>query len=263
MKFDNTYKQDVQIPIYITLTYGVNSLKLPVNPEQIKKIIPSNSITANIEGIGEVSIPQTPSLAEITLESFIWQQYISVPSFFYVEWLERWQKSKKPALLVVTRFNYSMLVTCEGFTHWINGGEEEDIYYELQLKEYRPYGAKKLNVKKTLLSSVTSLVSSIKEGADNLISNVPAVLYEIPRKSRDVSSKQAISNPYTTKKHDTLLTIAKKITGDSEKWKELYNENKTELDDSIMNKDEIPIGTKLNLPIEWVNNTSYNIVSIE
>lgn len=259
MKFDNTYKQDVEVPIYITLSYGVNSLKLPVNPEQIEKIIPSNSIVTNIEGIGEVSIPQTPSLAEITLESFFWQRYITFPSFFYVEWLERWQKSKKPALLVVTRFNYSMLVTCESFNHWIKGGEEDDIYYRLELKQYRPYGAKKLNTKKTVLSTL----SKIKEGADVLISNVPVVLYEIPRPSRDNSSKQQITNPYTTKKHETLITITKKITGDSEKWNELFDENKTELNDVIMEKDEIPIGTKLNLPIEWINNTSYNIVTKE
>jgi len=36
-------------------------------------------------------------------------------------------------------------VTCEHFNYEIRAGEESDVYYELRLKEYRPFGAKTIN----------------------------------------------------------------------------------------------------------------------
>ena len=191
-------------------------------------------------------------LAKITIESFFWQDKNYLPSAMYVNWLEKWQKSKKPATLIVTRLNYSMLVTCENFSHWINAGEEEDVYFTLDLQEYRPHGAKKLGLKtnKTLLENL----KNIKDLATS------PILFEIPRNTRDKTSKQTFTNPHITLKNETLSGISKNITGFSENWKDLYEENKKEIGDIFEEGTEIPEGTKLKLPDNWVNNSEYNIV---
>ena len=248
----NTYVQDSTIPIYIFLSYDFYTLKFPVNPESIKKEIPSNSHIEEVEGIGQVSTQKTPELARITIESFFWQDVNLLPSAMYVTWLERWQKSKKPANLIVTRLNYSMQVTCENFIHWINAGEEKDIYFSLELLEYRPHTAKKLNAKtnKTLLQGLKDL----KELTFN------PILIDTPRPSRNSSNKKSYSNPYTVQENETLLSITKKITGSTDDWKSLYDENKVELGDIYESESDISSGTKLKLPDNWVNNSSYNIV---
>lgn len=250
----NTYVQDELIPIYISLQYRHYFLKFPINPDNLTKDIPSNSTTADIEGIGEVSIPSTPKLATITIKSFFWHQNNLVPSALYVDWLERWQASKEPALLIVTRLNYSMKVTCESFKHWINAGEEKDVYFELNLKEYRPYGAKKLNVlqKPTFFESLRIVKNVLSEYAN-------VILIDIPRPIRDKIKKDKIQNPYITKEKDTLLSITILVTGSSDEWKLLYDNNVDILGDIITSDKEIPSGTKLNLPDKWVENESYLI----
>lgn len=253
----NTYVQDTAIPIYIILQYSFYALKFPVNPESIKKEIGSNSTTEEIEGIGQISVPKTPGLARITIESFFWQTNPNTygeltPSSMYVAWLERWQKSRKPAKLIVTRLNYSMEVTCESFSHWINAGEEKDIYFTLELLEYRPHGAKKLSV-----NTSASLLQKIKE-IESL--SFSPVLTDIPKPTRKSSSKKTFTNPYTVLENETLTTITKKITGSTDDWKSLYDDNKDALGNIFEEGLEIPAGTKLKLPDEWVNNDSYNIV---
>lgn len=262
----NTYVQDEKIPIYIILQYEMYSLQFPVNPESIKKDVASAANTEEVEGIGQISIPKTPELARISINSFFWQgqSYISAiqdkkwsgnnitPSSMYVEWLEQWQRSKKPANLIITRLNYSMKVTCENFSHWINAGEESDIYFSLDLLEYRPHGAKKLTGKKN-----SNLLEKLK--TINNLKAFPAV-YQIPRRTRDEITKPAITNPYTVKRGDTLLTITRKITNSSEEWKKLYDANKTELGDAFDFELSIKEGTKLTLPEEWTNSGFYQIV---
>ena len=253
------YKQDSFVPIYITFTYDKwKTLKVPINPEVLKKVIPSSSKTVNIVGLGEVSVPQTPKLAEMTIDSFFWQELSTlVPPALYVNWLEEWQKSEKPAFMVVTRFNFSMWVTCENFEHWINAGEEEDVYYTLSLKEYRHYGAKKIkgNTNSKLVNTINTVMNAVGKYAGY------AVCVDIPRPSR-TSNKESIYNPYTVRNGDTLSSISKKITGKTENWNDLYVQNKESLGETILS-DGLIAGTKLTLPDSWVNNSSYNIVTLE
>ena len=250
----NTYIQDETIPIYIVLQYSHYMLKFPINPDNLIKDIPSESETVEVEGLGEVSIPGKPKLATLSIKSFFWHQNNLVPASMYVAWLERWQASKKPANLIVTRLNYSMQVTCEHFNHWVNAGEEKDVYFQLDLKEYRPYGAKKLNLVKN-----KNLLQKLKD-VKNLI--VSPVLIEIPRPSRNATQKFEITNPYTSAKGDTLMKITRKITGSTDEWKLLYDRNAETLGNILMESSEIPSGTKLTLPDKWVENSTYNIKDI-
>ena len=227
------------VPIMIFLQYEKNLLKFQVNPEKIWKDIPSKGRTTNIEGLGEVNIPQSPSLATMSINSFFWQDRNYLPTELYVAWLEKWQKSKKPAKLIITRLNYSMYVTCERFFHEKRAGEEDDVYYELDLKEYRQYGAKRI-------STVES--KSIFDKFISMNIAVP-VLVDIPNESR-INSMKSLQNPYITKEGDTLSSIARKFTGTSSLWKKIYDANENVLGDIIGDFQEIPVGTSLIIPKE-------------
>ena len=281
----NTWVQDNIIPIYITLSYKgdymgknmPNLLKFPINPESLEIDRPSEAETVEIEGLGEVAIPSSPKLAKLTIKSFFWTtnpDAIELPAKLYVNWLEKWQRSKKPATLVVTRLNYIMPVICEDFKHWTNAGEEKDVYFELALQEYRPYGAKKLGVVKNknlldklkISQSLKDKASKIIDKATPIVSKVQEaleipVLVELPRPPRIGSGKQSVKNPYTVKLNETLMSITKKITGKTEEWRLLYEENKKDLGDVFTQEQKIKIGTKLMIPSKWLGESSHNVIS--
>lgn len=251
----SSYTQDETIPIWIMLNYNkIYTMKFPINPDNLTKEIPSNSQTVDIEGIGQVSVPTTPKLAKLTISSMFWHQNNLVPGDLYVMWLEKWQSSKQPANLVVTRLNYSMKVTCESFRHWINAGEEKDIYFELELQEYRPYGAKRVSQSNN--ATLRQKLQKIKN-----LATLP-VLMDIPRPNRDKINKESITNPYTTKKGETLSSITKKITGKTDDWESLYSENKETFAEIYAGGTELAENTKLTLPEAWVENTNYNITNV-
>ena len=229
----------MDIPVLIFLQYENNILKFQVNPESIGKDIQSKGRSVNIEGLGEVNAPQSPSLATMQIKSFFWQDKNLLPTALYVAWLEKWQKSKKPAKFIITRLNYSMYVTCERFFHEKRAGEEEDVYYELDLKEYRQYGAKRV-------STVES--KSIFDKFIALDLAVP-VLIDIPRPGRTNTMKTGV-NPYITKEGETLSSIARKVTGTSSLWKKIYDANEQVLGNIIGDFQEIPVGTSLTIPLE-------------
>lgn len=234
----DTYKQDETIPIYIILQYDIFLMKFPINPSELKMENVSESEEVEVEGVGKVAIPKRTGLAKIKIESFFWHQNNMVPGALYVKWLNLWRERGKPAKLIVTRFNYSMEVICENFTHSIKAGEEKDIYFILSLKEYRPYGAKKIKT---------------YEGRSE--KDVNAVLIDVPVPNRSSTRKKTYSNPYVVLKNESIMGITKKITGTSEKWNELYEMNKVKLGD-IFSDSELQEGTELILPSTWIESKS-------
>lgn len=243
----NTYAQDELIPIYIFLSYGHNTLKFPINPESLNPVIDSGSDTQEIVGLGEVSIPKSPKLATFSVKSFFWHKANLLPASLYVNWLKKWQQSRKPANFIVTRFNYSMSVTCERFSYDTRAGEEQDVYFELDLREYRPYGARRLNQATSL-----SLLQKAKELLKAADSATLPVLVEIPRPVRGSTNRETVGNIFqAVSGYTTLTAISRKLSGSSEGWKSLYDDNQGELGDIIGGGREIPEGTKLKVPSEW------------
>lgn len=251
----DTYVQDETIPIYIFLSYEKKTLKFPINPESLKVDTDSGSSSVEIEGLGEVSVTTTPKLSKISISSFFWQQKNLIPTSMYVNWLKQWQKSKKPAKLIVTRLNYSMQVTCESFSHEMKAGEERDVYFELSMREFRPYGAKTLKAEKN-----QTKLERIKEKLGIAANFAPPVLVEVPRPARGKSGAETIGNIFTTTTGITsICAISKKITGSTENWKKIYDENQYTLGDIFGNGEEIPVGTKIKVPSEYVSGNEKNI----
>ena len=222
MVFDDEY-----IPIYMSLQYDGNLMKFPINPEKLAISCPSSSEKATVEKLGEVSIQKIPGLKTFNISSFFWGQVSDTPSSTYVDWLLAWQKSGKKANFIMTKLNYSMAVTCENFEYEIRAGEENDVYFSLELMEYRKYGAKRLGDVESVLNIFDALTEKLSG-----MSNAPSVLIEVPRLDRLSISKKLIESPYTVTEKDTITGITKKITGATDKWKELKPDIKLDIPES-------------------------------
>lgn len=247
----STFKQDKDFPIKVILEYERGSIQFPVNPETLKEVISSQSVTENIESLGEISIPQRPSLSEMTFNSFFWHEVDKVPPENYIRWLKNWQKSRKPAKLTVSNLKwFNMEVTCESFSHWVNAGEEGDIYFEITLKEYKRFKAVKINVSTSGVlteSTYEKLMGNIEPEQGE---NVAPVWFNVGRPARSDVNKLPTPSIIETRNDDSILSITRLKVGDSSKWEELYDVNKETLgeivEDEIITSD-IPLET----PKSW------------
>ena len=221
--------------VKVTLEYNHSSITFPINPEQLKEIISSDSVTEKIENIGEISIPQTPSLSTITFESFFWADRDTKKPSYYVNWIKNWQKSRKPAELTVSRFNWNMKVTCESFSHWVNAGEENDIYFQISLKEYREYGAKRVKLTNGQYvideAGFQKMLSNAETYDDD--GNVVPVTFDSPRATRSQTSKPPMPNYVYTAEDDSITSLTKKYTGDTANWEDFYETDKKIFGDSF------------------------------
>ncbi|KZL94372.1 hypothetical protein [Clostridium magnum] len=126
------------------LKQGSYSLRLPIPPADYEITWANNNSSFLVEGIGEVSFLGKPKLAEIApIESFFpnqnygFCQYTGFPSpKECVELIELMISSGKPIRYVITGTPVNILCSIESFKIKEQDGTG-DIYFSLQLKEYR------------------------------------------------------------------------------------------------------------------------------
>lgn len=201
-----------------------SSVTLPINPPVISLPRDSNNKTSNVVGLGDITIIGSPKLYNTKIESYFPSDGV-LPPEMYVEFFDRIWRLKQPIRYIITGINKSnMLVSIQNFKHEIRAGEEEDIYYTLELVEYVPYGARIIEFKNNTTATPVA-------------------------ENRPAENAPIITREYTVVKGDTLLTIAKKQSGSESKWEELYEANKI----VIGNKPNlISVGIKLKIPESWV-----------
>lgn len=229
----NTSSDEVEV----ILTYEGNVIKFPINPENLKEVIDSNSTTENIEGIGEISIPQRPSLSTISFSSFFWADRDDINPREYVKWIKTWQKSKKPARLSVSSIDWDLNVTCESFSYWVNAGEEKDIYFTLTLMEYRTYGAKKVRLvgNQYVLdeNGIQTVVGTTTLYGDSAPNSVPLFEQASPR---EAINKRKAPISVMVGEDESIVSVTSRYSPNGTKdWKALYNENKGELAEAVTN----------------------------
>lgn len=131
--------------------YDGQVIQLPVNPEKLEISYEGNNKNVEIIQLGEISILKKKKLGTIKFESFFpyeswWTgvqtkgQFESVD--FYKDFFIRLMDNSKPARFIVTGYNFNTLVSVESFDYYNQGGDYEDCYYSLELKEYVPYHVK-------------------------------------------------------------------------------------------------------------------------
>ena len=108
-------------------------IRLPVNPEKLPVARDTENGDYNVLGIGQIMVPRTPSLKEVTISSFFPGRPFSgvltsggfQPPEFYIQFFEAAMNDKAPILYTPVRY--------------YENGETGEFYYDLTLTEYRDY----------------------------------------------------------------------------------------------------------------------------
>lgn len=205
-------------------------IQLPVLPKGYDLTYPRNNTEENVSSFGSVNMIGNKGLATATLSSF-WprrkykflQCELSMKPKEFVKKIN--EMANAPVRYIVTGAGINMLMTIEDFSV-SEEGASGDLNYTITLKQYRipkikaeTKKGKSTNEKKKTALNKTSKKITVKETT---------------RPTKKVNTKT-----YTVKKGDTLMTIAKRETGNSENYKAIANQN------NISNPNKIYVGQKL------------------
>lgn len=138
----------VPIGTDIYLKFG-RKIKIPVNPEEINITHSSNNKTFQVLDKGEIVVQMPPALTEVSFNSFVSNNDEpftdgSITPRAFVKALKRAKDERIKGRLIITRselFDTNIRCIIEDFDVIDKGGEPDDIYYSIKLKEYRDYSA--------------------------------------------------------------------------------------------------------------------------
>jgi LysM repeat protein len=231
------------LQVWLQFNNGAEKIQLPINPPEIRVGSGYNWTTIPITGVGDYTIPSGHPLTEISISSFLPRDYN--PSYCEYEDIPKpkeiigkissWKESRRPIRLIVTGFeignkglNYPM--TIEKFEFWEQAGSPGDIYFALQLREYRFVSVKKINMTQTKTA----------DGQKKTVAKAPA--------SNPRPNDRQIPTTYTVKAGDNLTKIAQRLRTLGHKdidARKLYEANKKTIG---KNMNLIKPGQKLTIP---------------
>ncbi|MEG0729073.1 MAG: hypothetical protein RR420_05545 [Anaerovoracaceae bacterium] len=218
-------------------------IKIPINPPDLTITQNYANTTAEIVALGEVNILGEPQLQELTIESFFPYddnhpyadpEQEKTPEEL-VEFFKEAAKDKKPLKMTVTRMNISMLVSVESFDRKNQSGDHDDIYYTMKLKEYRLYGAMRIEFEKNNDGSIKT------DSKGNWIAKDQSTT---SFSSDALSGDKVIPAEVVNTEKGNIAAVAKKHTGEWGNWKKILDENKNKLTDVLGDF----VGEKLKIP---------------
>lgn len=233
--------------VKLMIQFNKQQLTIPINPEEMTITRAAENEDINLVGIGNATRKGDVGLYKITIESF----FPAAGTYFYtgvqpatcVNFINTIfnadNKNNNVAKLVTSGLpsNISMYFVIENFEYTYKAGEESDIYYTLELKQYIPYGA-------------TVVTKSLSGLAAARASNDKTVISQKPTPAPQPVQKPSPPPPktYTVVRGDCLWNITKKYTGNGARWNELYNINRGVIGG---NPNLIYPGQVLTLPSGW------------
>ena len=215
--------------VNIKIEFNGQILTLPVNPEELNNSRSADNEKLNIVGLGNIVAKKEIGLTSLSIESFFPSPnndfYTGISPKSCVNFINKMWKSSKVGRLITEGLplNYNMYFVIDNFDYDSKAGEEEDLYYNLQITEFIPYGARLINMQGENIGIIDT--------------------------ANRVDTKPLIDQVYIIQKGDTILSITRKIVGDTSRWKELYLQNTALIGD---NPENLYVGAKLTLPESWV-----------
>lgn len=191
----------------ITLKCGEDIISLPVLPSGYEVNYSNNNSEVNITKYGTVNLIGNKNLASTEIESFFPKRKYGFAKnqeykkpMEYVEKIISWMQ--EPVMYTVTGTNIKHLMTIESFTYSEQDGSG-DIHYKLSLKQYE---IPKVKVEKKSLAKNSKNINKVTSNRE---------------------TKKVSSTIYTVKQGDSLSSIARRLTGDADNWRAIYNQNKS------------------------------------
>ncbi len=135
-------------------------IQLPVNPEQLQIKGQGDNEFLHIVKLGDISILKEPKLQEIQIKCFFpamahrYYPYVLTPDYFqpppfYIDFFENIREARIPCRFIVSDTVVNKMVSIESFHYTYEAGDE-DVFYELNVKEYRRGRAWSLKGKSSL-----------------------------------------------------------------------------------------------------------------
>lgn len=232
--------------VKMLIQFNKQQLTLPINPEELQVSREADNEDINIVGLGKATRKGEPGLRTCTISSF----FPNKNSYFYtnvkpktcVNFINKiWKtdnKNNNVAKIVTTGLpkNLVMYFVVNNFSYNNKAGEEQDIYYELEIKEYVPYGVKLVQTKKKGIKTTRAKSTAVKK-----------VDKQKQKEKKKENRQTQVNKTYKVVRGDCLWNITKKYTGKGSRWRELYNLNK----DKIKNPNLIYPNQILTLPLGW------------
>jgi len=220
----------------------LDGVLLPITPSKIQTKIKNQNKTINLINDGEINILKSPGLTEISFDVLLPQVKYPFAIYpngfrqadFYLNKFEELKINGTIFQFICSRvspagnllFDTNMKVTLEDYRILEDATQGLDIKVRVNLKQYKDYGTKTVNI-----------VTKPKE-----VTTKPVVVASVstPRPAETAPKPKT----YTVVKGDTLWNIAKKNLGNGARYTEIYNLNK----DKIKNPNLIYPGQVLTLP---------------
>lgn len=245
-----------EIDIYFESELG--SIKIPVNPSDLTIPYKYANKTEEIVALGEVNVLGNPKLADITIESyfpkqgllqFINGQGINYPPEYFFGFFKDTADNKKIMKMTVTRLDISMLVSIESIERKNEAGDHDDIYYTLKIKEFKPFGAVKLDFEKDKNGNI----KTADDGSWIVKSQ------NVVKQNDDMLTGEKVIPSEVKSTEDNLATASKKYTGKFDNWKDIYQANKDTLGDGLGDYIGYSLKIPSNITTALKNNTDWRM----
>lgn len=195
----------------IWLKNDKHNIRFPVLPSEYSIGSESNNTSVNINGLGEVNIIGKRKLKTVTFSA-----------------------------LFPREFNSSICDISLEYTP-----EEYRSIFEDMKKDVCTLTMTEVDV--TMDVTIEALTASENDGTGDVTIAFSFKEYRLPDVTR--TTKKTTSLTYTTKKNDTLSKIAKSVTGKSDNWKKIYDDNKAALKKSKITKKSAKMKAGIKLAI--------------
>lgn len=201
--------------------FFIDDVQLPVAPSEMSMRINNKNESITLMNEGEVNILKKPGLTNIEFEALLpnvqypFAIYPSgfMPATYYLDKLEQLKVSQEPFQFIVNRmkprgdllFDTNLTVALEEYEIQESAENGFDIVVRIFLKQFRPYGNKRLNVQTSNSNGSTTQKVTVEKQRPTTGKETPKIV--------------------TVKSGDTLWAIAKRELGDGSKYTELAKLN--------------------------------------
>ena len=212
----------------------IEKVLFPVTPGKLTVKINGMNKTLTLINEGEVNLIKSPGLTDISTEVLLPTltnyPFANYPDGFHkpkydLDKLEAWKQKKKAITFKMLRtspngkkllWDTNIPVTIQDY-EIVEDAEEQglDVVVKISMLEYKEWGAKKLVIKKSKKKKNKTKSSGKKK---------KTAIKKKTRKTKDPAKS------YTVKKGDCMWAIARKQLGNGNRWKEIYNLNKSTIE---------------------------------